>query len=99
MAKLDFVFLAMGAGYQADIHHASFMHPRGKTTILCVETLEEACAQAKKLAAEGVNLIELCGAFGKEGADAIAKSAGDGVAVGYVIHDPSQDDNFAALRK
>lgn len=36
--------------------------------IIGVSNLEEACAAAKKLAANGVCCIELCGAFGENGA-------------------------------
>ena len=54
-------------------------------------------SSVRKLAAEGIELIEVCGAFGPEGAAAVAQAAGDKVAVGYVVHDPSQDQKFAAL--
>ena len=33
--------------------------------------------EARKLAAEGIELIEVCGAFGPEGAAAVAQAAGD----------------------
>ena len=38
--------------------------------IIGVSNLEEACAAAKKLAANGVGCIELCGAFGENGPEA-----------------------------
>ena len=66
-------------------------------TTIGVPSLEAACEEARELAAEGIELIEVCGAFGAEGAAAVAQAAGDKVAVGYVVHDPSQDEKFAAL--
>ena len=53
---------------------------------------------ARRLAADGtVPRIELCGAFGPEGARAVRQAAGESVAVGYVVHDPSQDPVFEAF--
>ena len=42
----------------------------------------------------GVGAIEVCGAFGKEWADKIIAATGNKVAVGYVVHNPEQDELF-----
>ena len=47
-----------------------------------------ACAE------DGVGAIEVCGAFGKEGADKLIAATGNKVAVGYVVHNPEQDELF-----
>ena len=45
-------------------------------------------------AEDGVGAIEVCGAFGKEWADKIIAATGNKVAVGYVVHNPEQDELF-----
>ena len=46
---------------------------------------------------EGVDCIELCGAFEEEGARRVIEATGNKVPVGYVVHLPSQDPLFQAL--
>ena len=38
--------------------------------------------------------IELCGAFGEEGARRIIEATGHSIAVGYVTHFPEDDELF-----
>ena len=66
--------------------YTSYFESTGNlVTTIGVPSLEAACEEARKLAAEGIELIEVCGAFGPEGAAAVAQAAGDKVAVGYVV--------------
>lgn len=58
--------------------------------IIGVSNLEEACTAAKKLAANGVGCIELCGAFGENGAKKIIEATEHKIPIGYVIHLPEQ---------
>lgn len=68
------------------------------TLFVPVRSLEEGCETARKLVQEkGVGAIELCGAFGEEGAARIKEAAGPQTAVGYVIHQPSEDALFQAF--
>ena len=94
---LHFAFLIMGSEFESARHRSYFESTGNLVTTIGVPSLEAACEEARELAAEGIELIEVCGAFGPEGAAAVAKAAGDKVAVGYVVHDPSQDEKFAAL--
>ena len=41
--------------------------------------------------------IELCGAFGEEGARRVIEATGGKVPVGYVTHLPQQDALYAAV--
>ena len=41
--------------------------------------------------------IELCGAFGEEGARRVIDATGGTLAVGYVVHFPEQDGLFKAV--
>lgn len=65
--------------------------------IVGVSNLEAACFAAQKLYANGVDCIELCGAFGENGAKAIIKATDNQIPVGYVIHLPEQDSLFLSL--
>uniref|UniRef100_UPI003FF128F8 DUF6506 family protein n=1 Tax=Candidatus Fimivicinus sp. TaxID=3056640 RepID=UPI003FF128F8 len=65
--------------------------------IVGVSNLEEACFAAQKLYTNGVDCIELCGAFWENGAKTIIKATGIKIPVGYVIHLPEQDSLFLSL--
>ncbi len=59
--------------------------------------VENACTLAKQLYEEGFGVIELCGAFGADGAQTIKNFAGEGLGVAYVTRLPGQDDLFNAF--
>ena len=89
--KMKFAYLILG----------EFVYPQdsaaihGETAqIIGVSNLEEACAAAKKLAANGVGCIELCGAFGENGAKKIIEATEHKIPIGYVIHLPEQKKTF-----
>ena len=63
----------------------------GCARIIGVSDLPAACAAARTLAEEGIGCIELCGAFGEDGARQIIEAAGGTIPVGYVTHLPEQD--------
>lgn len=62
-----------------------------------VSTLEDACAAARELLEQGVGCIELCGAFGPDGARRIIEATGNRIPVGYVTHLPEQEAVYAPL--
>lgn len=66
---MKFAFIIMGTfGSQEDrakIHN-------GAAQIIGVSNIDEACAVAKALQKEGIDCIELCGAFGESGAKRIS---------------------------
>ena len=61
-----------------------------------VSTLEDACAAARELLEQGVGCIELCGAFGPDGARRIIEATGNRIPVGYVTHLPEQEAVYRA---
>ncbi len=85
---MKFAFIIMGdfdAGKdQAGIHG-------NQAQIAGVSNLEEACTAAKRLYEEGIDCIELCGAFGPAGAEEIMNATENQIPVGYVTHLPQQD--------
>ncbi|MGI5894110.1 MAG: DUF6506 family protein [Candidatus Merdivicinus sp.] len=90
-----FAFILMGGDFHPEKDTACFETPGGITSIFTVRSLQEAEKRAIECAAEGYGVIELCGAFGEEGASKIREATNDKIGVGYVIHDPAQDDIFA----
>lgn len=66
------------------IHKAIIKSPGRKTCVYGVGSIEEGCALAKELGEKRIDLIELCGGFGSQGARRIAEAVGETVRVGYV---------------
>lgn len=91
---MKFVFMAMG-DYKTEEDRAGIAG--GSTRIIGVSSLEEACRVAQELQKEGVDFIELCGAFEEAGARAVIEATGNRIPVGYVVHLPEQDAMFRAL--
>ncbi len=57
-----------------------------KTTVCCVQDIEMACKSAKTLVSEGVQLIELCGAFKKGMPEQVIEAIGGQVPVGHMAY-------------
>ena len=62
--------------------------------LIGVKDIEDAESTARKLLQEGIGCIEVCGAFGIDGAKAIINATENRIPVGYVTHLPSQEDLF-----
>jgi 2-keto-3-deoxy-6-phosphogluconate aldolase len=91
---MKFAFLIMGnfdnKADRAAIH--------GDTAqIIGVADIQEACAAARELYSDGIDCIELCGAFGADGAKEIVKVTENKIPVGYVTHLPEQDKVYKAV--
>ena len=87
MKQFKLVFLVMCSDHDSAVHRTQMESPMCKSIMIGVKNIEDACAQAKQLVDVGeVQKIELCGAFGKEGAQAIRDAVGDGVIVSYIIN-------------
>ncbi len=86
---MKFAFLIMGPfqNEQAEIHG-------GSAQIIGVPNLDSACETAKRLLNDGIECIELCGAFGPEGAKRVIEATGNQIPVGFVTHLPEQNDIF-----
>lgn len=89
---MKFAFLIMGFDSS---HDRAAIHG-GEAQMIGVADLEQACAEAKKLLAEGVGCIELCGAFGPDGARKIIEVTGNKIPIGYVTHLPEQNEVYNA---
>ena len=90
---MKFAFLLMG-DFDAKADHACLRG--GDVRCVGVGGLEEACDVARGLADEGFSCIELCGAFGPDGARRIIEATGNRIPVGYVTHLPEQEAVYRA---
>lgn len=96
--KKKFAFIIMGRDYDPEKHRCQFETDKDVVMMRSVRNLEEAKQLAVKLRQEGVGAIELCGAFGEEGAREVVEATDRAVAVGYVIHDEELGPLFAEFQ-
>lgn len=92
--KKKFAFILMGNHYTPEKHNACFETENQITYICTVKNFDEVKGTIDTLVKEGVGAIELCGAFKKEKADEIIAYTNNKLAVGYVVHNPEQDELF-----
>ena len=85
---MRFAFIIMG-DFSTACERASVAS--GTAQIVAVPDLSHACTVAKELQTSGVDCIELCGAFGKSGAEAVIAATKKKIPVGYITHLPEQD--------
>lgn len=66
-------------------------------SLFLIKNMADAEEKARACAAEGFGVIELCGAFGQSGAEALIAATGGKLGIGYGVHLPGQDGLFAAF--
>ena len=79
---MTFAFLILGDFSPEQDRTASI--GGGSARMIGVPDLPAACAAARALAEEGIGCIELCGAFGPDGARQVIEATGGRIPVGYV---------------
>ena len=85
---MKFAFIIMG-NFDPAVDKAEICG--GKRQIVGVNNMNRALDAACRLVKQGVDCIELCGAFGEDGAREIIAVTENKVPVGYVTHLPMQD--------
>ncbi|MEG1835997.1 MAG: DUF6506 family protein [Oscillospiraceae bacterium] len=88
---MKFGFIIMG-DFNIDKDFAKIHNDTAQ--IIGVSNLDEACTAAKKLYRDGIGCIELCGAFGENGAKEIIIATENKIPIGYVTHLSEQDELF-----
>jgi len=88
--KTSFAFVIMG-------HEGRACFKDGITNIVGVKNMEDAIIKAKELCEEGIECIEVCGAFGPEGAKTLIDATGGKMGVGYIVNLPEQGPMLAKL--
>ncbi len=93
--KKKYAFMIMGENYNPQENTAYFTTGNLMTMIVTVRNMDEAFEKVQELLDEGVGALELCGAFGEEGAQKLIEFTGNKLPIGYVVHKPEQDELFA----
>ncbi len=86
--KKKLAFMIMGNQYNPDVHNACFETETDITYICTAQNFEEAYKKINELYQDGLQVLELCGAFGEDRAKEIRTLTNNEVAVGRV-------ENFA----
>ena len=95
MIKFAFIFVVPGA--DSTKHRARLATPNLDTFIVGVKDFDDAVDTAKRLVADGVQLIELCGGFGPVGTARVIEAVGDKIPVGSVGYGVESAGRFLAL--
>ncbi|MFT3984727.1 MAG: DUF6506 family protein [Lachnospiraceae bacterium] len=93
---MKYAFIIMG---DFDFHCDKATIHRGAAQIIGVSNIGEACMIAKDLYEKGIDCIELCGAFGKEGAKKVINATQNKIPIGYVTHLPEQEEVYKSAFK
>ena len=84
-ALTKYGFIVQGSGYVVGKDMAVFDSGRFHTTIMAVASMDDARIAARQLVEQGVEVIELCGAFTQDDKNAIAASIHGAVPIGHVV--------------
>lgn len=84
MKITNYGFIVKGEGYNARTNKSTLDSGTFKTTVVGVETEEQAIEVAKQMFAEGIQIVELCGGFDSKSADKIMDVLENSMPVGYV---------------
>ena len=90
---MKFAFLIMG---DFDVRQDYAAIHGGDACIVGVADIEQACAAAQRLHHAGVGCIELCGAFGPQGARCVSQAVQNSIPVGSVTRLPERDAVYRA---
>ncbi|MGC4079480.1 MAG: DUF6506 family protein [Rubrivivax sp.] len=97
MALTRFGFIVTGTGLDPDTHVAVMESSTFRMIAVGVARAEDGVEVAKRLVADGVQLIELCGGFGPIWTARIIEAIGGAVPVGAVAYGPESIDAMYAL--
>lgn len=89
-----FAFVIMDGNADPQRHRYSFETGGMTNYFRSVRNYDEALTTIRELQKDGVGVVELCGAFGREQALSLIEATGNTLGIGYVVHEPSQDDLF-----
>ncbi len=93
MKLSDYGFIMIDPSYTKE-QKTSLSSNAFKTTICCVQDIDMACASAQQLVADGVQLIELCGAFKGDMPEQVIKAIDGKVPVGHIAYSASEREKL-----
>jgi hypothetical protein len=84
--KLQVLYMFCDPTADPDKHKTLIETEAGMVYVVGVSSIDKGAEIAKKMVNNGIALIELCGAFGYEGAKKVSDAVGDEVPVGMMVH-------------
>jgi hypothetical protein len=99
MALRKFGFIVTGSELDPAQHRQVMQSPNFTMISVGVADPSQGLAVARQLAAEGVQLVELCGGFGPRWTAQIIEALGPSIPVGSVAYGPESIDAMHALFK
>jgi hypothetical protein len=96
---MHFVYIFRSSSVEGIEHCAHYERGSSKTDVYGVTSNEKAGELAKRLAKEGVDTIELCGAFGEAGKQTVVDIAACEMPVGHVVYTASEEAKHDRLFK
>ncbi len=97
MALRRFGFIVCGSGLDAAKHQTEIGSASFFMRVVGISSLDDGPVVAKRMVADGVQLIELCGGFGPEGTAAVIAAVEGQVPVGSVAYGPESIAGLNAL--
>jgi hypothetical protein len=97
MALLHWGFIYTGRGQDPATNVAEIGTSECRCTAIGIERPEQALDVARRLVAEGVQMIELCGGFGPVWTARIIDAIDDAVPIGSVAYGPEAVDRVHAI--
>ena len=97
MALTNFGFIVRGDGFDPKSDVQIMETPRIKMTTIAISKPEQGIEAARRLVADGAQLIELCGAFGPVWTAKVIEGIDDAVPVGSVAYGPEAIDRVHAI--
>ncbi len=96
MKLSNYGFIMIDPSYTKE-EKASLSSDVFKTTICCVQDIKMACESAKTLVNEGVQLIELCGAFKTGMPEQVIEAIEGKVPVGHMAYSEEERKKLVAF--
>ncbi|PMN89820.1 DUF6506 family protein [Enterovibrio norvegicus] len=90
-------FIVKGENYAPETHHNSLDSGFFFTKVVGVSTDEEAILVAREFVQSGIEVIELCGGFGKESAEHLIAEVNTHVPIGYVIFNETEQQKLTSF--
>ncbi len=92
MSRIDYLYMFKTEGCDPVVHRRDMDTPLGHVTIVGVDNVDQACAEAAEARRAGTaHFVELCGDCGEDGCRRVIDAVGGELPVGYVTYFPDEE--------